>query len=82
MKKYGKIIIIILAVIAALVAVCFIPINASRLIPTIEKQVAKDLGIDIHIEKLILRVGPFIKIKAPIMHMMYKTGKSSVNLIM
>lgn len=75
MKKYGKIIIIILAVIAALVAVCFIPINASRLIPTIEKQVAKDLGIDIHIEKLILRVGPFIKIKAPIMHMMYKDGQ-------
>ena len=75
MKKYGKIIIVILAILAALVAVCFIPINASRLIPTVEAQVAKDLGIDIHIERLILRVGPFIKVKAPVMHMMYKDGQ-------
>ena len=75
MKKYGKIIIVVLAVLTALIAVCFIPINASRLIPTVEAQVSKDLGIDIHIERLILRVGPFIKVKAPIMHMMYKDGQ-------
>ena len=75
MKKYGKIIIVVLAIITALIAVCFIPINASRLIPAVEAQVSKDLGIDIHIERLILRVGPFIKVKAPIMHMMYKDGQ-------
>ena len=75
MKKYNKIIIILIAILAALISVCFVPINASKLIPVIEKQVANELGINIHIEKLILRVGPFIKVKAPIMHMMYMDGQ-------
>ncbi len=75
MKKYSKYLIIALIIIAALVSVCFIPINASKLIPTIEKQVANELGINIHIERLILRVGPLIKVKAPIMHMMYEDGQ-------
>ena len=40
MKKYNKIIIILIAILAALISVCFVPINASKLIPVIEKQVA------------------------------------------
>lgn len=75
MKKYSKYLIIALIIIAALVSVCFIPINASKLIPTIEKQVSSELGVKIHIERLILRVGPLIKVKAPIMHMMYEDGQ-------
>lgn len=75
MKKYSKYIITALIILSALITVCFIPISASKLIPTIEEQVSKDLGIKIHIEKLILRVGPFLKVKAPIVHMMYENGE-------
>lgn len=75
MKKYKNYIIIGLAVIAFCVTICFVPIDASRLIPTIEKQVTKDLGINIHIEKLILRLGPTLKVKAPVMHVMYEDGQ-------
>lgn len=75
MKKYSKYIIMVLIVLACMVSLCFIPINASKLIPTIEAQVSKDLGIKIHIEKLILRIGPFLKVKAPVMHMMYENGE-------
>lgn len=75
MKKYSKYIITSLIVIACMVVMCFIPINASKLIPTIEAQVSKDLGVKIHIEKLILRVGPFLKVKAPVMHVMYENGE-------
>ena len=75
MKKYKIYIIIALAVISLLVAICFIPINASQFIPQVEAQVTKDLGIQIHIEKLILRLGPSLKLKAPVMHMMYKDGQ-------
>lgn len=75
MKKYSKYIITALIILAALITVCFIPISASKLIPTIEDQVSKDLGIKVHIEKLILRVGPFLKVKAPIVHMMYENGE-------
>lgn len=75
MKKYKNYIIIALAIIAFCITICFIPIDASRLIPTIEKQVTKDLGVSIHIEKLILRFGPTLKVKAPIMHVMYEDGQ-------
>lgn len=75
MKKYKNLIIILFSIITCLVSICFIPFNATRLIPTIEEQVAKDFGIDIHIEKLILRFGPCIKVKAPTMHIMYEDGQ-------
>ena len=75
MKKYKNYIICLLVLLALCVTVCFIPINATKLIPAIESQVTKDLGIQIHIEKLILRLGPSLKVKAPIMHMMYKDGQ-------
>lgn len=75
MKKYSKYFIIAIILLAGLISVCFVPISASKLIPTIEEQVSKDLGVKIHIEKLILRVGPFLKVKAPIMHMMYEDGQ-------
>ena len=51
MKKYSKYILLAVCIIATLVAICFIPFNATKLIPTIEEQVAKDLGVNIHIEK-------------------------------
>ncbi len=75
MKKYKNYIIIALAVIAFCVSICFVPIDATRFIPAIESQVTKDLGIKIHIEKLILRFGPTLKVKAPVMHMMYEDGQ-------
>lgn len=75
MKKYKNLIIIVFSVIICLVSICFVPFNATKLIPTIEEQVAKDFGVDIHIEKLILRFGPYIKVKAPTMHIMYEDGQ-------
>ena len=72
MKRYKNYFIAAFCIIAFLVSICFIPINASGMIPDIEEQVAKDLGVKIHIERLILRVGPLLKVKAPIMHMMYE----------
>ena len=75
MKKYKNYIIIAFAVIAFCVSICFVPIDATRFIPAIESQVTKDLGIKIHIEKLILRFGPSLKVKAPVMHMMYEDGQ-------
>ena len=75
MKKYSKYLIAAVCLLAFLITLCFIPINASKLIPTIEKQVSNELGVNIHIERLILRVGPLIKVKAPIMHMMYEDGQ-------
>lgn len=75
MKKNRIYIIIAIAVIAFCVSICFVPIDASRFIPAIETQVTKDLGIKIHIEKLILRLGPSLKVKAPVMHLMYEDGQ-------
>ena len=75
MKKYKNYIITVLAVIVFCVSICFVPIDATRFIPAIESQVTKDLGIKIHIEKLILRFGPSLKVKAPVMHMMYEDGQ-------
>lgn len=75
MKKYKKYVIIFTVLLAFCVSICFIPIDATRFIPAIENQVAKDLGINIHIERLILRFGPALKVKAPVMHMMYKDGQ-------
>ena len=75
MKKYKLYIILSLAFIALCVSICFVPIDASRFIPAIESQVTKDLGVKIHIEKLILRFGPSLKVKAPTMHMMYEDGQ-------
>jgi hypothetical protein len=75
MKNYGKYIIATLSIITILVTLCFIPFNATRLIPMIEEQVANELGINIYIERLILRVGPYIKVKAPLMHIMYRDGQ-------
>lgn len=75
MKKRRLYIIIFLIIITLCVSICFIPINASRFIPVIESQVTKELGINIHIEKLILRLGPSLKIKAPAMHLMYQDGQ-------
>ena len=75
MKKYKNYIISLILIIAFCVSICFVPIDATRFIPSIESQVSKDLGINIHIEKLILRLGPQLKVKAPVMHMMYEDGQ-------
>ena len=74
-KKYRNLIITVVIILAFCVSVCFIPIDATRFIPSIEKQVTKDLGINIHIERLILRLGPSLKVKAPAMHIMYEDGQ-------
>ena len=74
-KKYRNIIIIAVVILACLISICFIPINASKFIPLIENQIAKDLGINVHIERLILRLGPSLKIKAPAMYIMYEDGQ-------
>ena len=75
MKKYKLYAVLSFIFIAFCVSICFIPIDASRLIPAIESQVTKDLGINIHIEKLILRLGPSLKVKAPTMHLLYRDGQ-------
>jgi hypothetical protein len=80
MKKYSKYLVLILCLIIVLVSICFIPISATSLIPTIEEQVSKDLGVNIHIERLILRVGPLLKVKAPVMHIMYEDGQKFAQL--
>lgn len=80
MKKYSKYIILSFCIILLLVSICFVPIRASKLIPFIEEQVAKELGIDVHIERLILRTGPNLKAKVPIMHLMYADGQKFAQL--
>lgn len=75
MKKYRNYIIAAIIVVTFCISICFVPIGASKLIPLVEAQVSKDLGIKIHIEKLIFRFGPALKVKAPVMHMMYEDGQ-------
>ncbi len=74
-KKYRNLLIIFLVLLAFCISICFIPIDATRFIPEIESQVTKDLGVKIHIERLILRLGPSLKVKAPVMHLMYEDGQ-------
>lgn len=75
MKKYSTFLIIAFIVLVAMIISCFIPIKANKLIPTIEEQVSKDIGAKVHIEKLILRTGPYLKLKAPVMHVLYEDGQ-------
>ena len=79
-KKYKIIITIFLILLTVLTTVSFIPISSSKLIPVIKKQIYAEYGVDAHIDKLILRVGPIIKIKAPIVHLMYKDGQKFAQL--
>ena len=75
MKKYRKYIVVLVLIIAVCISICFIPIDATRFIPVVEKQFEQDLGIQVHIEKLIFRFGPSLKIKAPVMHLLYEDGQ-------
>ena len=75
MKRYRKYIILVLILLAFCISICFIPIDATRFIPIVEKQAMQDMGVQVHIEKLIFRFGPSLKIKAPIMHLMYEDGQ-------
>ena len=75
MKRYRKYLISVLVIIAFCISVCFIPIDATRFVPQVENQFKQELGIQIHIEKLIFRFGPSLKIKAPVMHLMYQDGQ-------
>ena len=52
-KKYRKYIITLILIIAMCVSICFIPIDATRFIPVVEKQFQQDLGVQVHIERLI-----------------------------
>lgn len=75
MKRYRKYIIIVLILIAFCVSICFIPIDATRFVSVVEKQAEQEMGVQIHVEKLIFRFGPSLKIKAPVMHIMYEDGQ-------
>ncbi|MCQ2744647.1 MAG: hypothetical protein MJ230_07655, partial [bacterium] len=80
MKKYRNYIIAILIIITALITICFIPISATKLIPTIEKQISESIGTDAHLEHLVLRLGPSLKAKTPIIHIMYEDGQKFAQL--
>ena len=75
MKKYRNYIIFAILFLAFCISVCFVPISASKLIPMIETQISEELGIKVHMEKLILRLGPSVKLKAPVIHLMYQDGQ-------
>ena len=74
MKKYSKYLIAIIVLITLVVSVCFIPISVSRFIPALETRMSEEIGANVHIDKLILRVGPYIKLKTPRMHVVYDNG--------
>ena len=74
-KKYRNIIIAFVLVLAAVITICFIPINATKLIPSVERQISEELGVDVHIEKLVLRFGCSVRVKSPIVHLLYKDGQ-------
>lgn len=80
MKRYKNYIIAISVLLLAMIVVCFIPISANKLIPLVEKQTEKNFGIDAHLEHLVLRVGPRLKLKTPIMHLMYEDGQKFAQL--
>ena len=75
MKRLGKYFIIALVVLSIIISVCFVPINATKLIPLVESQIKEELGLKVHIERLILRVGPCIKLKAPVVHILFEDGR-------
>ncbi|MBQ7764700.1 hypothetical protein IJ384_04965 [bacterium] len=75
LKKYRKIIFIVFFLVAFFTTICFIPIRASKLIPIIEEQITSELGVNAHLDKLVLRFGPNLKVKAPIVHVTYKNGE-------
>lgn len=80
MKKYAKQLIILFCITLFIASICFIPIRVSKLIPIIEEKVSADLGVNIHMERLILRIGPMLKLKTPIMHIMYSDGQKFAQL--
>lgn len=75
MKKYKNQFLAVIILVTMLISVCFVPINATKLIPMLEAQVTKALGVDVHIEKLVLRLGTGLKLKTPLMHVMYQDGR-------
>ena len=75
MRKYRLYLLVVAALVLFCVSICFIPLNATKFIPLIEEQAYKDFGVKVHIEKLIFRFGPSLKVKAPVMHIMYDDGQ-------
>ena len=75
MKKYRNYIISFVVILIFCISICFVPIGATKLVPQVEKQFEHELGIKVHIEKLIFRFGPSLKIKAPVMHLLYEDGQ-------
>ena len=80
MKKYKNYIMGLLIFISALVILCFIPISVSKLIPTVEKQISENIGAEAHLEQLIIQIGPKLKAKSPIVHLMYEDGQKFAQL--
>ena len=75
MKKLGKYFIIAFVVLSIIISICFVPISVTKLIPIVESQIYEELGLKVHIERLILRVGPSIKLKAPVVHVLFEDGR-------
>ena len=74
-KKLNKFIIIAFSIIAFMISLCFVPINASKFIPLLEETVAEELGVNAHVDRLIMRVGPCLKLKAPSMTLTFENGQ-------
>ena len=80
MKKYKNYIVAIISIVLLFTTICFVPISARKLIPLVEKQTERDFGINTHLEHLVLRIGPQLKLKTPIMHLMYEDGQKFAQL--
>lgn len=80
MKKYRNYIIAGLVFTLVVIVLCFIPIRVTKLIPIVESQATKDFGVNAHLEHLVLRIGPSLKLKTPIMHIMYEDGQKFAQL--
>ena len=66
-----KVVIGLIILFAAIISLCFIPFNANKFIPIVEKQVQDKYGINAHLDKLILKIGPSIILKSPSINLSY-----------
>lgn len=73
-----KVLILLGIVVSILFILCFIPFNADKFIPTIEKQVENQYGVTLKTDKLTVQFGPSLVVKSPQMTLFYdKSNKFS-----
>ena len=75
-----KVVIGIIILFAAIIALCFIPFNANKFIPIVEKQVQDKYGINAHLDKLILKIGPSIILKSPSINLSYNNNSNFADI--